>query len=144
MLEILLYKDCVCLFASFPMQGGGKGTGGLEDCHLRRSKTCIALHKTESQSADKPTLSQAPVGAIVGITIGILLVLILVTLLILKWRRRQEEEPAAALDDDSNPVYGMYMVADPVVEVEDANLYYSEVYMEGTSRVRDNNSTYNN
>ena len=35
---------------------------------------------------------------------------------------------------DVNPTYGDYEdYAEPVVEVEDSNMYYSEVYVEGTS-----------
>ena len=44
MLETLLYKDRICRFSSFLVKGGGEGTGGLEDGHLRRTKTCITLY----------------------------------------------------------------------------------------------------
>ena len=47
------------------------------------------------------------------------------------------------MEDDDNPTYGDYAdYSEPVVEVEDSNLYYEDVYVEGTSRVRDNNSNY--
>ena len=45
-------------------------------------------------------------------------------------------------EDDVNPTYGEYEDPDPVVEVEDSNPYYSDVYVEGTSRATDNNSMY--
>ena len=54
--------------------------------------------------------------------------------------RRQENHIE---DNDVNPTYGDYAdYSEPVVEV-DSNPYYSEVYTEGTSRVKDNNSLYN-
>ena len=80
------------------------------------------------------------VGTIVGVSIAVLLLLLFVIAIILKRRRSQEHEPA--LDDDTNPVYGTYMAADPVVEVEDANMYYADMDQPGVSRSRDNNSRY--
>ena len=55
-------------------------------------------------------------------------------------RTRSQDQPA---EPDVNPTYGDYSdYSEPVVEVEDSDLYYEDVYMEGTSRVRDKNSNY--
>ena len=83
------------------------------------------------------------IGAVIGAIVALVLILVAAVLIFRFYKNRNEESHAD--DSDMNPTYGDYEdYSAPVVEVEDANLYYSEVYVEGTSRVRDNNSTYNN
>ena len=74
----------------------------------------------------------------ISIAVSVIFIAALVLAIWCYCKSRNQEET----DDDVNPTYGDYEVPDPVVEVEDSNDYYSEVYVEGTSRVRDNNSMY--
>ena len=75
--------------------------------------------------------------------LGVLLLLILTFLCIFK-QRRKRRRVADVRGEDENPTYGDYFDPDPIVEVEDCNVYYSSDYeaATGTSRTMDNNPYY--
>ena len=70
--------------------------------------------------------------------VGALLVLTVAVLVI--WRLRRK--PTPPMENDDNPTYGDYAdYSEPVVEVEDSNVYYGEEEEED-SRAMDRNSNY--
>merc|ERR1712129_465501 len=94
---------------------------------------------TTSTSSLESDIGQT-IGTIVGSVIAVAFVSLAGFFGIRFFKRRNHE---MAESPDVNPTYGDYEdYAEPVVEVEDSNMYYSEVYVEGTSRARDNNSLY--
>ena len=58
-----------------------------------------------------------------------------------RWQAKKLAETVVEIDE--NPTYGDYYDPDPVMEVEDNNVYYSSDYNENeVSRTTDNNSLY--
>ena len=96
---------------------------------------------TTTRAFMAPTLELSSIGAIIGTSVGIVLV-IFAAVIGFKFCRSRNK-PNWPEDNDVNPTYGDYGdYSEPVMEVEDSNVYYSDTSMHGASGVRDNNSLY--
>ena len=94
-------------------------------------------------------LSDVPVVAIVGsVALGVFLVIAVIIVLYICKRLTAKKLAESAANVDENPTYGDYYDPDPVMEVEDNNVYYSTssdystIYEAGLSRTTANNSLY--
>ena len=87
--------------------------------------------------------------AIVGsVALGVLLVIAVSIGLYIGKRWQAKKLAETVVEIDENPTYDDYYDPDPVMEVEDNNVYYSNssdystTYEAGLSRTTDNNSLY--
>ena len=90
-------------------------------------------------------MTASPIQTGVVITVSVLGILLLNAILLCIFKRRRASRRAADVrGEDENPTYGDYFDPDPIVEVEDCNVYYSSDYeaATGTSRTMDNNPYY--
>ena len=94
-------------------------------------------------------ISDLPVVAIIGsVALGVFLVIAVIIVLYICKRLKAKKHAESAANIDENPTYGDYYDPDPVMEVEDNNVYYSNssdystTYEARLSRTTDNNSLY--
>ena len=78
-----------------------------------------------------------------SVALGVFLVIAIIIGLYIGKRWQAKKLAESVVEIDENPTYDDYDDPDPVMEVEDNNVYYSSDYNEAeVSRTTDNNSLY--
>ena len=78
-----------------------------------------------------------------SVALGVFLVIAIIIGLYIGKRWQAKKLAESVVEIDENPTYDDYYDPDPVMEVEDNNVYYSSDYNEAeVSRTTDNNSLY--